>query len=385
MQKNILWISLCAIFLIISCKRPSHLNSTFFYVYSIPTADSLLVLKPPMTKGAFSYDSIIDSVFYLPLSTNDTILISTISDVKIWRDTIFIADYKLGKIFSFDSEGNIIGCIDAVGGGPKQYKRICGFDIDRKNGLLYLLDGDFGKVHVYDTSLHLSKIIQLPITCVDHIALYDENRFYLERGFRENDDKDDKTPNLILYNFELNQIEDAHFYFKNGSEILFRNQDPIAFSYSQNKLFYWPVLASSIYACTGKGINKVIEVDMGGYETPSSIMREKMSNAMSLMRKRSYAYIDRFYEFDDWIYLRLSRINSSAHYFYNKRTQKGYIDLSFTRLYNGKKMIAPDLFLVSGNLCCGYISPELYISFSENNENIEFDNIPILVFYKLKR
>lgn len=384
MRKSLLWISLLIILMVVSCNRYPKLNTTSFYVDSIPVGDSLLVLEPPMQKGAFNYDSIIDNVSYLPLSTNDTVLISTISDIKIWKNIIYIADYKLGKIFSFDSDGNIIGYIDAIGEGPEQYKRICGFDIDKKNDLLYLLDGDLGKIHVYDTSLNFCRIIKLPVSCVDHLVLYDDNRFYLERGLREHDDNDDKTPNLIFYNFETNQIEGSYFYYKNSSDIFYRNQDPIAFSYSHDKLYYWPPLSSFVYSCADSGIKKVIEVDMGEYETPSYVMSEKMSDAISLMRKHNYSYLDRFYEFGDWIYLRISRINVSAHYFYNKQKQKGYIDLSFVSSKNGSKIIAPDLFYVSDELCCGYISPELYVSFGENNENIDIDNNPILVFYKLK-
>ena len=184
MRKSLLWISLLIILMVVSCNRYPKLNTTSFYVDSIPVGDSLLVLEPPMQKGAFNYDSIIDNVSYLPLSTNDTVLISTISDIKIWKNIIYIADYKLGKIFSFDSDGNIIGYIDAIGEGPEQYKRICGFDIDKKNDLLYLLDGDLGKIHVYDTSLNFCRIIKLPVSCVDHLVLYDDNRFYLERGLR---------------------------------------------------------------------------------------------------------------------------------------------------------------------------------------------------------
>ena len=385
MKKKTLWIGLLAIWMTIGCNRHSMSDSASLYVDSISVADSLLVLEPPMRKGAFSYDSIIDDIFYLPLSTNDTILISTISDIKIWKDIIFIADYKLGNIFSFDAKGNIIGRIDAIGEGPEQYKRLCGFDINRKNGLLYLLDGDLGKVHVYDASLHFCKIIQLPISCVDHLALYDDNKFFLERGFREYDDKEDKTPNLILYNFKTNQVEGSYFYFKNSSDIFYRNQGPVAFSYSHNKLYYWPILASSVYSCTDSGINKIVDVNMGEYETPSYVMNERVSNAMSVMKKHNYSYIDRFYEFKDWIYLRISRINVSAHYFYNKQKQKGYIDLSFINSSNKKKMIAPDLFFVSERLCCGYISPELYVSFPGNDETVDIENNPILVFYKLKR
>ena len=384
LRHNILWISLLAILMIVSCNRQQKVYSTSFYVDSITVADSLLVLEPPMRKGAISFDSIVDEVSYLPLSTNDTVLISTISDIKICKNRIYIADYKLSKLFSFDSEGKFIGCIDAVGEGPEEYKRICGFDVDEKNDLLYLLDGDLGKIHVYDTSLNFCKIIQLPITFVDHLALYDEHRCYLERGLRGYDENEDKTPNLIFYNFETNQIEHAHFYFKNSSYISYMNQDPVAFSFSQDKLYYWPILASSIYSCTDSGISKVIDVDMGEYEIPSYLLSEKMSNVISMMSKHFYSYIDRFYEFDHWIYLRISRIHGSAHYFYNKQHQKGYIDISFVKSTNGKKMIAPDLFFVSEEMCCGYIAPEQYLSFTENNEKVEIDNNPILVFYKLK-
>ena len=77
MRHNILWISLLAVLMIVSCNRHQKVHSTSFYVDSITVADSLLVLEPPMRKGAISFDSIVDEVSYLPLSTNDTVLSSS--------------------------------------------------------------------------------------------------------------------------------------------------------------------------------------------------------------------------------------------------------------------------------------------------------------------
>ena len=382
-KKN--WLIILMSLFLMNCSNLPESGEVFVYTNNIVDSDSIVHLAPPMRKGALNFDSIVDVVKFLPLSTSDTVLISSINSIKSLDRVLYIADYERGRIFAFDCYGKYIGKIDARGDGPEQYKRICGFDIDYKRKMLYILDGDLGKVHVYDSCLRLQDIIKLPYRFADHIALYGEDKLFIELGFREYDQKSKTSPNLILYNLRNKTVESFFFYFESG-KIRYRNQEPITFSNNGSELFYWTTLGNIIYSCNDSILKRSIAFDLGIYATPSNIYFEKNSKASSLMREKRYAYVDRFYEFKDWYYARIARMNSSAHYFFNKKKQKGFLDISFLRISTGGKVIMPDLFQISDKVFCSYISPEQYmILLSDDSlKNVDIEDNYILMFYKLK-
>lgn len=379
------WLIMLLPLFLVNCNDLPKSGEVFVHTDNIIDSDSIVRLAPPMRKGALSFDSIVEVVKYLPLSTSDTVLISSIDAIKTLNETLYIADYKRGRIFAFDYDGKYLGRIDARGEGPEQYKRICSFDVDPQRKKLYLLDGDLGKVHVYDSNLQLQNIIKLPYRFADHIALFGEDKLFIEMGFREYDKSSKTSPNLVLYNLENKDVESFFFYFESG-KIRYRNQEPIAFSNYNGELFYWTTLGNTIYSCGDNFLRKRVAFDLGVYATPPAIYFEKNSKASSLMREKKYAYIDRFYEFKDWYYARIARMSSSAHYFYNKKKQKGFLDISFLRLSSGEKVIMPNLFKISDTVLCGYISPEQYMILlsDEPLKNVDIEDNHILVFYKLK-
>ena len=358
------------------------------YTDSIASAGNLLELHPPMRQGAINFEAIVDSVSYLPLFTNDSILIAGISDIKALGDTLFIADYRLGKIFAFNLEGQCIGSISARGEGPEDYKRLCGFDVDARNRLLYLLDGDRGKVHVYTPSLDLREVIKLPCSFVDHLALLPSGKLLLELGFRDYDPEDKVSPNLVLYDMETEQVDSTFFHYARKTGINFRPQAPIAFSSYKDGVYYWPPLSHSVYFYDGT-MQKAVDCDLGEYALPAEVLTLNNSEALALMRERKYAYVDCFFAFRDWYYVRISRATSSAHYFYHKRTQEGYLDVSFLKQQPDKEIIMPDLYKLSDTLCCSFIHPQQYMALLEADgqsaaDVVDMEDNPVLVFYKLK-
>ena len=368
------------------CKRNTDDNNVTLYADSIRISDSLLVLTPPMRNGAFNYDSIVKGISYLPLETNDSVLLGRIDDIKYLNGTIFIADYQYGKIFSFDEKGCFKGKIEDRGEGPKQYKRLCSFDIDREGEKMYLLDGDLGNVHVYNFEMKLIEVINLPVTFVDHLAFYD-NKLFLELGFREYREEDEVAPNLLLYDLDEKLIKAEYFHYHTDLNIHFKMQDPITFSSYNDELYYWSPLGYSVYKYKLFQFNKEVEYDLSSYEVPIEIFSKRFSKALKLMREHKYAYVDRYYEFDNWLYARISRVGSSAHYFYHKGKGIGFLDVSFLKLSKQENIIMPELFKLSTSVCCSYISPEQYMKIVDEEfwSGINVDDNPILVFYELKK
>lgn len=377
---------LCVVMLLFtSCDNSLKNKTAFIERGNMLVSAEWFQLAPPMKKGEINFDHIVDSIRFIPLSTNDTVLVSRIDDIKAINDLFIVADYKMGRVFVFDQLGKHMGTIDDAGEGPLQYKRICSLDVDRKKEILYLLDGDLGKVYVYDLNLVLKKVLSLPYKHVNHIALYGDNAFYLEFGFREQNRKEDISPNLVLYDFETDKTLNSFFYFEN-KKIRYRSCNQISFSTFENNLYYWPLLGNSVYLCEDATLNEMINYDLGDYSMPEQLYFESNSKVSSVMKEKQYARVDRFYELENWYYARISRSRSSAHYFYNKKSKTGFIDLSFRNMTNDFRRIMPDLFKISDTEVCGSVSAEQYAAFLENKyeTQVQTEDNPVLALYKLK-
>jgi hypothetical protein len=338
----------------------------------------VLTLYPPMQKGANNFDNIVDSVWYLPLS--DSVLIAEIDEIKYDSEKLFIGDYKQGALFVFDLKGNCIGKIEEKGEGPNQYKRLCDFDISPLDHKIYLLDGDLGKILVYNPELTIEKVLSMPEKYLDHFSIYDERCIYTDAGFRTSGNSR-VLPNVVMYDME-NMDAKLSFFHYNDKLLKYHNRNPEAFFRNNDSLYYWTNLGSSIYLCTDSTLKEVVRYDLGDYAIPSSIYGETISRARKIISENHLAFIDKFYDLGDWYYSRISRSHSSAHFFYNKNTKKDFIDLSFMSGVNGN-FITPDVFAISNNILCGQLDAKQY-ALIVGDSAINDDNNPILIFYRLK-
>jgi len=90
------------------------------------------------------------SIEYIPLETNDSVLLSEISGIVYSNDRIYVSDNS--KIFVFDNTGKYIRTLNKKGRGPGEYMMILSFKVDKSSGSIYITD-QLGKVYIYD-SLH---------------------------------------------------------------------------------------------------------------------------------------------------------------------------------------------------------------------------------------
>ncbi|MHC1780739.1 MAG: 6-bladed beta-propeller [Bacteroidales bacterium] len=90
------------------------------------------------------------SIEYIPLETNDSVLLSEISSLVFSNDRIYVSDNS--KIFVFDNKGNHIRTLNRKGRGPGEYLTLQSFKVDKITGSIFISD-QLGKVTIYD-SLH---------------------------------------------------------------------------------------------------------------------------------------------------------------------------------------------------------------------------------------
>lgn len=83
--------------------------------------------------------SIVDSIYYVRLETNNECLIKNIKQISIVSDRIFILD-NYERLFVFSIKGKYLNQIGNIGKGPGEYLKISSFSIDFVNKIVFVLD-----------------------------------------------------------------------------------------------------------------------------------------------------------------------------------------------------------------------------------------------------
>ena len=99
-------------------------------------ADSIDVLSSP--DGEIENLSMITTTIdYVPLQTDQKILINRINTLKAKGDFLYVKESK--RILCFDFKGKYLFCLDRVGRGPGEYQFIHDFDVNYNNTKLTVL------------------------------------------------------------------------------------------------------------------------------------------------------------------------------------------------------------------------------------------------------
>ncbi|UOB16180.1 6-bladed beta-propeller [Abyssalbus ytuae] len=99
---------------------------------------------------AGNLDTIIQSVEFVALETNDTSLIKEVSEVINIGDSILVGDFKLGKVLIFSPEGNLISMFKNTGKGPGEYVRIDDMTYDYIRNEILIIDIGLKNILRYD-------------------------------------------------------------------------------------------------------------------------------------------------------------------------------------------------------------------------------------------
>lgn len=359
-------------------------NYKSFYLDSVPKSEDKVTMTPDLTVEHSFFDSIVKDVRSVTLETTDDILISRVDAIKLFGDNFLVADYKEGCVHMFDSAGYHVASIDNRGGGPGEYKRICGLDIDYVDSIIYILDGDLGKVQMYSKEMTLIEEVALPVRYADHMCVCGDILF-LDLGFRGvYEDENGDFFDMIVYDLDKKKVIDKKFRYDSDMNVSFLMKELSVFSHFEDKMYYWRTLGNEIYSYQDSTLVESIEYDLLGREIPNDILGCDITKALERMEEEDYAYVDCFYEFDNWYYARISMSPSAIHYFYDKRTNKGYSDASFVFVTN-EDVLLPNLFKLSDNTCCSYMYSDDYKMLNGSAATtIDYEDNPIIKIYYLK-
>lgn len=87
---------------------------------------------------------------FIPLETNDSCLVATVSDMVFDSSRLYLIDGKSNLIFAFSLSGEFISQIGNVGSGPSEYQYPVNLHIDKTKQELIVADANTPKLVYYD-------------------------------------------------------------------------------------------------------------------------------------------------------------------------------------------------------------------------------------------
>lgn len=131
-MKKLICLLLSVLPLMTSCKKEVALpctviNDSLFQVVTVNPDD--INKEEPGKISAFA-----EGVEYIPLHTEDSILIGEISRLIVCNDMYYIWDRLSESVFCFSQDGSYRYRLSKQGKGPDEYLNIADFTLNRKNG-----------------------------------------------------------------------------------------------------------------------------------------------------------------------------------------------------------------------------------------------------------
>ena len=246
----------------------------------------------------FRLSEIIDSVSFIPIETNNDVLIGEINKLVFHDNFLYILDSNYTTtLYIFDSQtGQFIQKIRKIGNGPGEYNTIQDFSINEKEGCIYLLC-DKEKVFTYTLSGEFISEGKLPFYATAIEFFNDKFCFVCE---------DDDKGNLIVTDRKYN-IESSHFPNKEYGDNMRILVHP--FQKTKKGILYRRFLDNNIYRIDSRGeISLLYQINLGTNLLEIDNVKSFTSAELKFEMKYKRCHIKYFTEND----------NHSIIYFFDK-------------------------------------------------------------------
>jgi|AGTN01.2.fsa_nt_gi hypothetical protein len=331
---------------------------------------------------------IFSKIDIIPLETNDSSLIKTISKLIVSNDTLYIHDYNMSKVLAFNKDGNYLYQINNKGMGPGEYAGTS--DIGIFNDSLSILSAVDYKLYIYDKK-NGEFIRNIPLPSIK--GAY--------KSFMDLDDETiafwtyDYDNRLKIYSKSTGEIINEQFPEKNN---IFTNIGIEVFPYNRHFL---RVYDNCVFKITSNGeISEAYKWDFGKLNNTLQMIENAPSvksqdELMKIIGRLNASEIVNYYFASgggnsQYVYTMLNRKNKLLNIFHHKLSEKTYV---FDQTLEKAKLYP---LYWSDNYMIGFM-PEIVSDFNEiipdnilNEENIqikkklsEYDN-PVLVKYHFK-
>lgn len=124
--------------------------------------DDVVTLKTDFNAESPSYTDYFDKVETIPLETNDSSLIATVSKILVVDDLIVVLDFKSSKVQEFHTDGSYVGKIGNKGQGPEEYLTVYDISYNKDKKHLSLLS-PYGGIVNYTLDNKFVDRVELPV------------------------------------------------------------------------------------------------------------------------------------------------------------------------------------------------------------------------------
>lgn len=376
-------------------------NNTKMYIIDIDKIEPAIDVK---------LSDFFSEIEYIPLETNDEVLLSRISKLYAYNDTLYVLD-KLGcnALFLFDKkDGSYLGRIGSVGQGPGEYSKVGDFTIDIENRKLFLLDLDRQQILEFELgsgSFIRSIDLNRQISRTFHVQ-YENKAIYGDLFFQNRVANNDFLLNKldIETGDQVNCWLSAQEYNLGWKELFFAGESAFH-SQPFHKPKFTQLFMNTIMEIGSDEVTPFLSLKTKNWISKTELDRlegnpsERYNKLMQIDR---VYHIGNLMEVGDLIYFTYKEGMDTYHLFYNKETKEFKYSNSVINdlLYKEKTLDALDLnFCFSdneGGYC--YIHPFAMKRFIEGIhssafcENFSYKKLldlneeanPVILYYKKK-
>lgn len=265
-----------------------------------------------LQKGSVLLSNIVDSVWYCKLETSPRSLVSTIVDLQVYDDNIYLLDIDQ-SLFIFSIDGVFVKKIDNKGKGPGEYLDINCFTIDPFKKRLIFLDDRRNQLNYYslDGDFIEQKIAPFYF---NEIEFVDENLIFVNK-MRRNTSHLDSIDLYQLFGIDgdlrISKIANKYNLQRQGN---FHAKSYRSLVRGKDEIFYHPMFSNSIYSLKDSEFQELYRLDLGSYGLPNDYDYDLNSGDFWNTYSDKYVFATKYIINQSIVFIELESWNLGKYY-----------------------------------------------------------------------
>lgn len=330
---------------------------------------------------AVDFQSMIDSVTYVPLETIEGNEIGEITRLLWNNNQIIIADRMSNCVFIYKENGKYVGKIDALGNGPREYLMITDIIVNTTTGNIEILDSMSGKILRYSSEgvfIEESAITVSPLPI--HFSNIDNEKYVYDFQRRRAEENDRYT--LKLGNSTLSDIINRFFPYDQALDISISPR--VTLQNYKNEIIYTPIYSSVLYTLKDSVVVPRYKFDFRDKWMDEDFINKKRvdpSLFMNELKECGFVYFFNCIESESHIY---------ADFMYKEQQYRAVYQKEKSKLFLQKEENLANCLFPGQPLCSNgtqFVMPMSVMSYNsivDEKDKISEENNPILAMIKFK-
>lgn len=244
-------------------------------------------------------NDIASKIRYIPLETNDSLIIGEIVKVIKKDNYYFISDAT--ALYKFDQNGKLAGYINKKGNGPDEYIGISDFQIDKEGGV-WILGRNKKILNNYSWAGELLKQIHLKYWIQNFI--FNDRFIYMYCGNEVEEGNDSK---IHVWNIDTEEYVAKFLRIDKNQSNYLHILSQLCFIPRERDIYFFQAFNDTIYKLSPEAIQPYAYINLDDKNIPASFYKQKYENIVEFfnaLMNESYAYgIPYFYEYPSYYLL----------------------------------------------------------------------------------